>query len=90
MIDQVKYPLITEKYLLLIEEDKYTFEVDENLTKKDVKNFVEKTFDVKVKKVNAHLLPKKKKRRGFITGWRNRRKRVIVSLQKGDIINLFS
>jgi len=90
MIDKVKYPLITEKYLLLIEKDKYTFEVDENLTKKDIKNFVEKTFDVKVKKVNAHLLPKKKKRNGFITGWRNRRKRAIVSLQKGEVINLFS
>ena len=44
----LKKPLITEKSTSLLAENKYTFEVDVNANKTEIKQAVEKIFNVKV------------------------------------------
>lgn len=49
----VKYPLITEKSVLMVErENKVTLIVDKKATKPVLKKVISEYFDVKVKKVN--------------------------------------
>jgi len=55
-------PIVTEKSFLLMErENKLTFLVDDKANKKEIKEAVEKLFDVKVVKVNTLRTPKGKK-----------------------------
>ena len=62
MTDVLKKPVLTEKSLALqTEENKYTFDVDLNANKTEVKIAVEKLFNVKVEKVNImNVKPKAK------------------------------
>jgi large subunit ribosomal protein L23 len=48
------YPLSTEKSINLISKSNtIVFMVEENATKKDIKDYIEKEFNVKVEKVNV-------------------------------------
>ncbi len=59
----VKYPVITEKSVLMVEkENKITLVVDEKATKRDIKNAIKEHFDVDVKKVNIMITPKEGKK----------------------------
>ena len=50
----IKYPLLTEKAVGLIEkENKIAFIVDKNANKEEIKKEVEKKYKVKVKSVNT-------------------------------------
>ena len=62
MTDVLKKPVLTEKSLALqTEENKYTFDVDLDANKTEVKIAVEKLFNVKVEKVNImNVNPKAK------------------------------
>ena len=62
MTDVLKKPVLTEKSLALqTEENKYTFDVDLDANKTEVKIAVEKLFNVKVEKVNImNVKPKAK------------------------------
>ncbi|MBS3167849.1 50S ribosomal protein L23 [Candidatus Woesearchaeota archaeon] len=62
--DQViKYPLATEKAIRLMDrENKLLFVVDLKSKKEEIKQAVEKLFDVKVDKVNTFLNVDGKKR----------------------------
>jgi large subunit ribosomal protein L23 len=51
----IKYPLLTEKTIKLIEQNQYSFAVDPKATKTAVKSAVEQLFDVKVISVNTSL-----------------------------------
>ena len=65
MTDVLKKPVLTEKSLALqTEENKYTFDVDLNANKTEVKIAVEKLFNVKVEKVNIMNVKPKAKRMG--------------------------
>ena len=88
-IDLVKYPLLTEKTIKLIEQNQYSFAVDSKATKSAVKSAVEQLFDVKVIYVNTSLLPLKKRRVGKFIGNKARYKRAIVKLASEDSISLF-
>ena len=57
-------PIITEKSNDGLNEGKYTFEVNPKATKIDIKNAVEKLFEVKVLKVNTMNVSGKQKRMG--------------------------
>ena len=53
----VKYPLSTEKNVRLMEsENKLLFVVENSATKKEIKDAIEKMFNVKVDKVNTHIM----------------------------------
>ena len=86
----IKYPLITDKATRLLENNQYTFIMDRNSDKITIKNTIEYLFDVKVIKVNSCRLPRKQKRVGKYVGWKPQYKKAIVSLAKGDVIDLFT
>ena len=86
----IKYPLITDKATRLLENNQYSFVVNPSSDKLTIKAAVEYLFDVKVIKVNTCRLPRKKKRVGKYIGWKPQYKKAIVSLTKGDVIDLFT
>lgn len=63
----IKYPLLTEKAVKLIEsENKLLFVVEKKATKPEIKKAVEDLFKVKVKKVNV-LITTEGKKRAYVT-----------------------
>lgn len=76
----IKRPVITERSAELMEDKKYTFEVDVNANKTLVKQAIEEIFDVKVKKVNIMNYKGKLKRMGRYAGYTNKRRKAIVTL----------
>jgi large subunit ribosomal protein L23 len=89
LLDIVKYPILTEKTIRLIEQNQYSFAVDTKADKTAVKTAVEQLFDVKVISVNTSLLPLRKRRVGKFIGKKARYKRAIVKLASEDSITLF-
>lgn len=90
MMDEVRYPVLTEKTIRLLEQNQYTFDVNQKSTKTQIKKWIESFFDVKVKTINSHIPPEKKKKIGPIIGHSVRYKRMIITLQSGYSIPLFS
>jgi large subunit ribosomal protein L23 len=88
-IDLVKYPLLTEKTIKLIEQNQYSFAVDAQATKPSVKAAIEQLFDVKVISVNTSLQAVKKRRVGKYIGHKSQYKRAIVTLAPENSITLF-
>ena len=88
-IDLVKYPILTEKTIRLIEQNQYSFAVDPKAKKTDIKIAIEQLFDVKVISVNTLLQPLKKRRVGKFIGTKARYKRAIVTLAPENSITLF-
>ncbi len=88
-LNVVKYPILTEKTIRLIEQNQYSFAVDPKADKIAVKTAVEQLFDVKVISVNTSLLPLRKRRVGKFIGKKARYKRAIVKLASEDSIKLF-
>lgn len=87
--DIIKRPVISEKSYGALDQDKYTFVVDNRATKTQIKAAVEDVFDVRVVKVNTQNRLGKVKRRGFVQGRRPNLKRAIVTVAEGDEIELF-
>ncbi len=81
-------PAITEKSTLLQETGKYTFQVAAGANKIEVKQAIEKNFDVTVMDVNITKLHGKRKRYGPRTKKMPDIKKAVVTLQAGDRINL--
>ena len=84
LADLIIKPVITEKATLLMEQDKYVFEVRPKATKPQIKAAIESLFDVKVVKVNTTNPPRQKRRVGRFVGYKPRYKRAIVTLETGD------
>jgi large subunit ribosomal protein L23 len=82
--DLVRRPIVTEKATLLMEQNKYTFEVIPQATKPEIKAAIEDLFEVKVVQVNTQNLPRKKRRVGKFIGFKPQYKRAIVTLAPGD------
>ena len=87
--DIIKRPIITEKSMSLKEQfNKYTFAVDPKANKIEIKNAVEAIFNVKVTKVNTiRINGKEKMFRGHI-GQRSDYKKAVVTLAKGQNIDV--
>ena len=88
MIELVKYPVLTEKSVRLMDSNQYTFDVDFRLTKPQIKKLIEELFQVNVVAVNTHRPPRKKRRLGSNQGYKISNKRVIITLKSGESINL--
>lgn len=78
--DIIIRPIITEKSYANVAQGKYTFEVDINATKVDIKHAVEELFNVKVKKVNTLRYDGKAKRVGVHQGKTKAWKKAIVAI----------
>ncbi|ADE67253.1 MULTISPECIES: 50S ribosomal protein L23 [Priestia] len=88
--DIIKRPVITERSTDLMAEKKYTFDVDVRANKTEVKDAIEKIFDVKVEKVNIMNYKGKFKRVGRYSGLTNRRRKAVVTLtQESNEIEFF-
>ena len=91
LLDVIKRPVITEKSMLAMDEQKYTFDVDTRANKTLVKQAVEAAFDVKVKDVNVINVRPKFKRVGKYAGYTKKRRKAIVTLtEDSKAIEFFS
>lgn len=82
-------PLITEKNTMLMELNKYSFQVIREASKTDIKRAIENIFGVSVTKVHTINVRGKKRRRGREFGYRRDWKKAIVTLAEGNHIDLF-
>ena len=79
--DVILRPVVTEKSMADMSEKKYTFLVNPEANKSQIKEAVEKVFEgAKVKAVNTMNLEGKKKRRGMVIGKTAKKKKAIVTL----------
>ena len=79
--DIIKKPVITEKSMAAMGEKKYTFTVNPEATKSQIKEAVEKMFaGTKVASVNTMNLDGKTRRRGNVFGKTAKMKKAIVQL----------
>lgn len=83
--DIIISPVVSEKSYGLIDEGKYTFIVDPNANKTEIKLAIEKIFGVKVASVNTLNRNGKTRRTRFGIGKRKDTKRAIVTLKSGSI-----
>ena len=90
MIELVKHPVFTEKSVRLIADNQYTFDVDVALTKPEIKRVIGQIFKVDVVSVNTHRPPRKKRRLGITTGFKSSKKRVIITIKKGQSLPLLT
>ncbi|NEN94947.1 MAG: 50S ribosomal protein L23 [Moorea sp. SIO1F2] len=89
LADLVIRPIVTEKATLLMEQNKYVFDVIIKATKPQIRAAIESLFEVKVVAVNTLRPPRKKRRVGRFVGYKPQYKRAIVTLAPGDSITLF-
>ena len=86
----IKRPIITEKSTLQKESmNKLAFEVDPRANKIEIKQSVEKLFNVKVLNVHTLTVKGEKRRMGRWEGRRKNWKKAIVTLRPGDHIEFF-
>ena len=85
--DIIFAPIITEKTAAMEAEGKYVFKVDVRANKTQIKQAIEKAFNVKVENVNTMNNHPKDRRVGRYTGKTNRYKKAIVKLAKGNTIS---
>ena len=87
--DIIKAPVITEKSTAIASNEKsYVFKVDAKANKSQIKDAIEKIFNVKVESVNTVNVHPKKKRVGRHSGMTNKYKKAIVTLVSGNKIDL--
>jgi large subunit ribosomal protein L23 len=83
-------PVLSEKADLQRDNaSKYTFEVAMDANKLEIRQAVEKIFNVKVDKVNTEVCRGKERRVGRFVGNRPNWKRASVTLKDGYTIDLF-
>ena len=86
--DIIKAPIITEKSTAIASNERsYVFKVDAKANKSQIKDAIEKIFNVKVESVNTVNVHPKKKRVGKYSGMTNKYKKAIVKLAEGNSIN---
>ena len=86
--DVIVRPLITEKSSNLLGKNVYTFEVNRDATKTDIKNAIEVIFansNVKISKLNIIVVKQKAKKLGRFEGKKRGYKKAMVTLSSGTI-----
>ena len=87
-------PIITEKAEQLSEQlNQYSCVVNRKSSKIEIKNAVQKMYDVKVASVNTAIMPAKTKNRntksGLIRGHVSAYKKAVITLAEGQEIDFF-
>jgi large subunit ribosomal protein L23 len=82
-------PIITDKTRALLKQNIYTFKVDPKLNKTEIKNFIEKYFNVKVEEVRTANYKRRERGRTRIRSVRKKFKKAYVKLKEGYKIPLF-
>lgn len=86
--DVIVSPVITEKATVMAEQNKVVFKVRTDATKPQIKEAVEKLFDVKVKSVNTLVTKGKVKMFRGTRGQRSDVKKAVVTLEEGQTIDV--
>jgi large subunit ribosomal protein L23 len=86
--DVILSPVITEKATLASDQNQVIFKVAQSATKPQIKEAVEKLFDVKVKNVNTLVRKGKVKAFRGSRGVQSPSKRAIVTLEEGHTIDV--
>lgn len=82
-------PIVTEAATAGIEKNKYFFKISARAVKSQVKSAIEKIYKVKVEKINTVSIPRKARIRGRVAGWKSGYRKAIVTLKKGNKIDVF-
>lgn len=86
----IESPVVTEKSMnKTVEGNFVVFWVDPEANKGDIKEAVQKIFNVTVLSVNTQRLAGKIKKQGRFSGRRPTRKKAYIKLKDGDSIELF-
>ena len=88
--DIILRPVVSEKSYTALEQNVYTFIVDPRTTKTEIKQAIQRIFEVKVISVNTMWRKGKEKRTRYTVGKRVSTKRAIVTLAEGDSIEIFN
>ncbi len=88
-------PVITEKMTDQGEKmNRYAFIVDKRANKTEIKDAIEKRYDVRIEKIRTMRTIGKKRSRytrsAILTGRTSTQKKAIVSLKDGEVIDLYS
>ena len=86
----IKRPFITEKTAALSVQGKYVFLVANNANKSEIKKVVEAQYKVHVLQVHVINARPKERRRGKVIGVRAGFKKAIVTLKKGEKLDILS
>jgi large subunit ribosomal protein L23 len=81
-------PVISEHSMDLLQDNKYTFIVDNRANKVEIANAIEKIFNVSVIRVNIIKVRGKIRRMGRHVGKTPERKKAVVTLKAGDKIEV--
>jgi large subunit ribosomal protein L23 len=85
----IKSPVITEESTIQTgSRNQYIFRVSAKANKRQIRDAVEAKFNVKVLSVNTMNYRGKRRVRGRYTGFRPAWKKAVVTLRRGDAIDL--
>ena len=87
-IDSIRSPIITEKATILSDQNKTVFKVHLKANKKTIKKNIEKLFKVNVVKINIINRKAKLKMRQGKKSYKSGYKKAIITLKKGQSIDL--
>lgn len=87
--DVIIRPVVSEKSYAGLDLNTYTFLVDKRANKTEIKEAVQKIWNVQVTSVRTLNRKGKVKRRRWTMGKRADEKRAIVTLAEGDAIEIF-
>ncbi len=83
-------PIVSEKSYALAAVDRYTFRVHPKAHKTEIRQAVERLFDVRVVEVRTMNVRPKPKRRGVTSGRTRAWKKAVVQVREGDSIPVFA
>ncbi len=84
----IEKPVVTEKAVTLSGSNKYVFKVWQKTNKIEVRKAIEKLYGVKVKDVRVINTVGKSRQVGRFEGWKPGFKKAIVTLEKGQTIEI--
>ena len=87
--DVIIRPIVSEKSYAGLEANRYTFLVHPSANKTEIKEAIQKIWNVRVLGVNTMNRKGKVKRQRYVTGRRSDQKRAVVTLAAGDSIEIF-
>ncbi|MBL7801043.1 MAG: 50S ribosomal protein L23 [Chitinophagales bacterium] len=87
-------PLVTEKTDKLGKLNRYTFKVDRDANRLEIKKAIETLYNVKVADVNTAVIPGKAKMRytkkGFTKGIKSAYKKAYITLKEGETLDIYA
>jgi large subunit ribosomal protein L23 len=88
LYDVIRSPVITEKSTMASESSQVVFKVAMDATKPEIKEAIERLFNVKVVAVNTLIRKGKTKRFKGVKGQQSDFKKAIVTLEEGQMIDI--